>query len=100
MFQGKLLNFRNMMRSPVPTKRTSRIFDIGDLRSGHFRILCTCGHALGDYCLNYITESVTAEDIIIILTRARMFFIFVCRFADIFFSKLRMRGVILHGVNS
>ena len=36
MFQGKLRTFRNMMRSPVPTKRISRIFDIGDLRSGHF----------------------------------------------------------------
>ena len=36
MFQGKLWNFRNMMRSSVPTKRISRIFDIGDLRSGHF----------------------------------------------------------------
>ena len=36
MFQGKLCNFRNMMRSSVPTKRISRIFDIGDLRSGHF----------------------------------------------------------------
>ena len=36
MFQGKLWNFRNMMRSSVPTKRISRIFYIGDLRSGHF----------------------------------------------------------------
>ena len=36
IFQGKLWNFRNMMRSSVPTKRISRIFDIGDLRSGHF----------------------------------------------------------------
>ena len=36
MFQGKLWNFRNMMRLSVPTKRISRIFDIGDLRSGHF----------------------------------------------------------------
>ena len=25
-----------MMSSSVPTKRISRIFDIGDLRSGHF----------------------------------------------------------------
>ena len=36
MFQGKLWNFQNMMSSSVPTKRISRIFDIGDLRSGHF----------------------------------------------------------------
>ena len=36
MFQGKLWNFRNMMRSSVPTKRISWIFDIGDFRSGHF----------------------------------------------------------------
>ena len=36
MFQGKLWNFRNMIRSSVPTKRISWIFDIGDLRSGHF----------------------------------------------------------------
>ena len=37
MFQGKLWNFRNMMRSSVPTKRISRVFFyIGDLRSGHF----------------------------------------------------------------
>ena len=36
MFQGKLWNFRNMMRTSVPTKHISRIFDIGDLRSGHF----------------------------------------------------------------
>ena len=36
MFQGKLWNLRNTMRSSVPTKRISRIFDIGDLRSGHF----------------------------------------------------------------
>ena len=35
MFQGKLWNFRSMMKSSVPTKRISRIFDIGDLRSGH-----------------------------------------------------------------
>ena len=38
---GKLWNFRNMMRSSVPTKRISRIFDIGDLRSGHF-----CDHPI------------------------------------------------------
>ena len=37
VFEGKLWNFRNMIRSSVPTK--SRIFDIGDLRSGHFRDL-------------------------------------------------------------
>ena len=36
MFQGKLWNFQNMMSSSVPTKRVSRIFDIVDLRSGHF----------------------------------------------------------------
>ena len=33
MFQEKLWNFRNMMRSSVPTKCISRIFDISDLRS-------------------------------------------------------------------
>ena len=37
VFEGKLWNFRNMIRSSVPTKRISWIFDIGDLRSGHFR---------------------------------------------------------------
>ena len=37
VFEGKLWNFRNMIRSSVPTKFISRIFDIGDLRSGHFR---------------------------------------------------------------
>ena len=36
MFQGKLWNFQNMMSLSVPTKRISRIFDIGYLRSGHF----------------------------------------------------------------
>ena len=36
MFQGKLWNFQNMISSSVPTKRLSRIFDIGDLKSGHF----------------------------------------------------------------
>ena len=39
VFEGKLWNFRNMIRSWVPTKCISRIFDIGDLRSGHFRNL-------------------------------------------------------------
>ena len=39
VFEGKLWNFRNMIRSSVPTKCVSRIFDIGDLRSGHFRDL-------------------------------------------------------------
>ena len=39
VFEGKLWNFRNMIRSSVPTKFISRIFDIGDLRSGHFRDL-------------------------------------------------------------
>ena len=39
VFEGKLWNFRNMIRSSVPTKCLSRIFDIGDLRSGHFRDL-------------------------------------------------------------
>ena len=39
VFEGKLWNFRNMIRSSVPTKRISWIFDIGDLRSGHFRDL-------------------------------------------------------------
>ena len=39
VFEGKLWNFRNMIRSSVPTKCISRIFDIGDLRSGHFRDL-------------------------------------------------------------
>ena len=36
MFQGKLWNFQNMMRSSVPTKRISRICDLCVLRSGHF----------------------------------------------------------------
>ena len=36
MFQGKLWKFCNMIRSSMPTKRISRIFYIGDLRSGHF----------------------------------------------------------------
>ena len=39
MFEGKLWNFRNMVRSSVPTRCISRIFDIGDLKSGHFRDL-------------------------------------------------------------
>ena len=39
VFEGKLWNFRNMIRSSVPTKCISWIFDIGDLRSGHFRDL-------------------------------------------------------------
>ena len=38
-FEGQSWNFRNMIRSSVPTKCISRIFDIGDLRSGHFRDL-------------------------------------------------------------
>ena len=37
VFEGKLWNFWNMIRSSVPTKCISQIFDIGDLRSGHFR---------------------------------------------------------------
>ena len=37
MFEGKLLNFRNMIGSSVPTKRMSEISYICDLRSGHFR---------------------------------------------------------------
>ena len=37
VFEGKLWNFRNIIRSSVPTKRVSWIFYIGDLRSGHFR---------------------------------------------------------------
>ena len=41
VFEGKLWNFRNMIRSSVPTKCVSWIFDIGDLRSGHFRDLPT-----------------------------------------------------------
>ena len=36
MFQGKLWNFWNLMRSSVPTKLIFRIFYIGDLRSGLF----------------------------------------------------------------
>ena len=36
MFQVMLWNFRNMKRLSVPTKRLSWIFDIGDIRSGHF----------------------------------------------------------------
>ena len=39
VFEGKLWNLRNMIRSSVPTKCISWIFDIGDLRSGHFRDL-------------------------------------------------------------
>ena len=39
VFEGKLWNFRNMIRSSVPTKCISWIFDIDDLRSGHFRDL-------------------------------------------------------------
>ena len=39
VFEGKLWNFPNMIRSSVPTKCISWIFDIGDLRSGHFRDL-------------------------------------------------------------
>ena len=39
VFEGKLWNFRNMIRSSVPTKCISWIFDVGDLRSGHFRDL-------------------------------------------------------------
>ena len=39
VFEEKLWNFRNMIKSSVPTKRISWIFDIGDLRSGHFREL-------------------------------------------------------------
>ena len=39
VFEWKLWNFRNMIRSLVPTKCISWIFDIGDLRSGHFRDL-------------------------------------------------------------
>ena len=39
VFEGKLWNFRNMIRSSVPTKCISWIFDIGDLMSGHFRDL-------------------------------------------------------------
>ena len=37
VFERKSWNFRNMTRSSVPTKCITRIFDIGDLRSGHFR---------------------------------------------------------------
>ena len=36
MFQGKLWNFQNVMSSSLPTKRISQIFNIGDIRSGHF----------------------------------------------------------------
>ena len=39
VFERKLWNFRNMIRLSVPTKCISWIFDIGDLRSGHFRDL-------------------------------------------------------------
>ena len=39
VFEGKLWKFRNMIRSSVPTKCISRIFDICDLRSGHIRDL-------------------------------------------------------------
>ena len=36
MLEGKLSNFRNMIRTSVPTKRISRFLCICDLRSGHF----------------------------------------------------------------
>ena len=36
MFEGKLSNFRNMIRTSVPTKRISRFLFICDLRSRHF----------------------------------------------------------------
>ena len=39
VFEGKLWNFRNMIRSSVPAKCISWIFYIGDLRSGYFRDL-------------------------------------------------------------
>ena len=36
VFEGKLRNFRNMVSSSLPTKLTSQIYYICDLRSGHF----------------------------------------------------------------
>ena len=45
-FEGKLWNFRNMIRSSVPTKCISRIFYIGDLRSGNFRDLPIIGESM------------------------------------------------------
>ena len=39
VFEGKLWNFRNTIRSSVPAKCVSPIFYIGDLKSGHFRDL-------------------------------------------------------------
>ena len=46
VFEGKLWNCQNMIRSSVPTKCISWIFDIGDLRSGHFRDLPINGQKL------------------------------------------------------
>ena len=60
MFQGKLWNFRNMMRSSVPTKRISLIFDIGDLRSGHF-----C-----DLPIRYISQWAKINSVIFSLAQA------------------------------
>ena len=39
VFEGTLWNFLNMIGSLVPTKCISWVFDICDLRSGHFRDL-------------------------------------------------------------
>ena len=39
VFEEKLWNFRNMIGSLIPTKCIYWIFDICDLRSGHFRDL-------------------------------------------------------------
>ena len=39
VFQEKSWNFRNLMRLSMPTKCLSEIFNICDLRSGHFRDL-------------------------------------------------------------
>ena len=47
VFEEKLWNFRNIIRSSVPTKCISRICDIGDLRSGHFRHLPIIGKSMG-----------------------------------------------------
>ena len=44
---NEIWNFRNMVRLSVPTKRISRIFDIGDLRSGHFCDLLIIPNSMG-----------------------------------------------------
>ena len=48
-----------MIRSSVPTKCISWIFDIGDLRSGHFRDLPINGQKLTRAPLGYSAERAT-----------------------------------------